>query len=439
MPAWILKDNSLRDEKIVVEDIDEYQVEEIVSIQEDKIDQNLVDNDDDDKKPLNESDENLEDIDDDKTPLNESDENLEDIDHDKTPLNESDENLEDIDHDKKPLNESDESLLYNRDDKSINESDDEPLDESIYENWKGLGNDSKHKKFNWINTENFNNGENKDDNIQNNSAPVHKITKSKISNYNNNSEIKFEKANVQEYFATTISSNNSIDEDHCYSNKSPLVETHENKVESVVTSITRQIKKEGKYFQTCPDINLINDGVVKKLREMNKDNSKKGKKKNGITLESFGKIYQSKFQILYPIYKDRELTQANSENEDKDDNGKSLSRVIDCQDKITLNVYVYIELEMPETFNKKPKEAKLRDFPKHIILSEQNLLGERKQLRYRLCGVIGYANKHYVAYCQGLSGTWQFFNDLLSAPHAITSSASINPHEVLYILCHSSL
>lgn len=137
-------------------------IEEIVSIQEDKIDKNLVDNDDD----------------------------------------------------KKALNESDESLLYNRDDKSINESDDEPLDESIYENWKGLGNDPKHKKFNWINSEDFNDGENKDDNIQNNSAPVHKITESKISNSNNNSEIKFEKANVQEYSATTISSNNSIDEDH---------------------------------------------------------------------------------------------------------------------------------------------------------------------------------------------------------------------------------
>ncbi|KAH0561084.1 hypothetical protein KQX54_012637 [Cotesia glomerata] len=83
--------------------------------------------------------------------------------------------------------------------------------------------------------------------------------------------------------------------------------------------------------------------------------------------------------------------------------------------------------------------CKLRDFPKRINLSEQSLDGEKKQLRYRLSGTIGYQNNnHYVAYCHSLSSSWQFFNDSLPQPRGINSSTDIIPHGVLYILCQNS-
>ncbi|XP_044597341.1 uncharacterized protein LOC123273920 [Cotesia glomerata] len=70
----------------------------------------------------------------------------------------------------------------------------------------------------------------------------------------------------------------------------------------------------------------------------------------------------------------------------------------------TLNAYVYIELDVPIAGTQQSKRYKLKNFPKHINLLEKNLLGEQKQLNYRLSGVIGYQDKHYIAYCQNLSG-----------------------------------
>ncbi|XP_074114058.1 uncharacterized protein LOC141537116 [Cotesia typhae] len=507
------------------------------------------------------------------------------------------EEIVNIQEDESVTIEEDEPVIIQEDESDKNcvdsdDDDDELPDESAYENWKGFGKNLKHKKFDWIRPDTFNDDKNSNVIILNDSGPVNQVTKNEISNSIDNREIKvneFEKSNFQDCSVKNISLNNSIDEDHCYSVNSSLTNIHKMKVETLVAGIARQIKNEGKYFQTCSEINLINDGVVKKINEIDKNNTKQRKKKRvikkrnkkisrnllengissgpitfkgiswfayntcpfdsiiqllyngaledqdflrfltnsknktfsfvvdflakGITLETYGAIYQNRFEILYPFYKNREIARTDSNN--GDNNCQVLSRVIDCQDNVnslwdklfrdepsvfeeylclsstckpyqknlsilnvdyeillnggfqsleksitfmsvsqhlfckkcksenlfctrTLNAYVYIELEIPGSFNGEPKKTRLRELPKHINLSEQNVQGEIKQLRYRLCGVIGYENSHYIAYCQSLSGNWQFYNDLLASPNQITSSTLISPHGVLYIICRSS-
>ncbi|CAD6229868.1 GSCOCG00012140001-RA-CDS [Cotesia congregata] len=100
----------------------------------------------------------------------------------------------------------------------------------------------------------------------------------------------------------------------------------------------------------------------------------------------------------------------------------------------TLNTYIYIELDVQSLNTKESKKCKLRELPRYLNFLENNLAGEKKQLCYRLSGVIGYQKGHYIAYCQSLTGSWRFFNDMLLQPQFIGEFTEIISHGMFYIL-----
>ncbi|XP_074106383.1 uncharacterized protein LOC141532108 [Cotesia typhae] len=99
-----------------------------------------------------------------------------------------------------------------------------------------------------------------------------------------------------------------------------------------------------------------------------------------------------------------------------------------CEQK--LNSYIYIELDIKLRNQDSSMLYRLRDFPTFLNIKEN----ETKNIRYRLCGLIGYNAHHYIAYCRRLCGDWRFYNDLMKESKPIGKHTKILPHGVLYIL-----
>ncbi|KAH0563720.1 hypothetical protein KQX54_005014 [Cotesia glomerata] len=420
--------------------------------------------------------------------------------------------------------------------------------ESCYENWMGFGKDPKHQKFNWVNSDNSSkinkNNENlKDENLNDENLNDENLNDEDL-NYQSISETNennLDMSDTKESSIITSNLNDSIAKDHSYHlSSSPLVEIKIEKLDPVIINQEKKNKHEGKYFKPCPDIKLINDGIVKKIESGKKGNNiiiRKNTKiirnlllngnvsgpikigndswfafntcpfdsiaqliysaalenpkffnflkisqnktflfvadflSTGLMQETCTTIYSKRFEILYPLYKDSDVNETHIIN--CFDNVNPLWQKLFHDEPSVFEVYLCLSpscegykrnaQNLAVNYNKlvdpilksleksiifegiskglychkcthQSKRYKLKNFPKHKNLLEKNLLGEQKQLNYRLSGVIGYQDKHYIAYCQNLSGSWQYFNDSLAPPKGINSSIDVTPHGVLYIL-----
>lgn len=77
-------------------------------------------------------------------------------------------------------------------------------------------------------------------------------------------------------------------------------------------------------------------------------------------------------------------------------------------------------------------ECKLQELPRFLDIKTL----DKKTLRYRLSGVIGYNACHYIAYGRRISGEWRFFNDCVKLSRSIGGHTKILPHGLLYLLNH---
>lgn len=175
---------------------------------------------------------------------------------------------------------------------------DDEFNKSYYENWRGFGKDPKHKKFNWVEpnhspTIDYDLSRYSDDNPLNNADPFYPNFDNNISNNQNldgsnpgyqdpddNKENDFYPPDMKDSSILTISSNNSMNEDHCYHLIMPSsVKIKTEKLDTAVTSKVLDKKHEGKYFKSVPDIKLINDGLqIEKSKTEQKDNNIKIRK-----------------------------------------------------------------------------------------------------------------------------------------------------------------
>ncbi|XP_044590864.1 probable DNA replication complex GINS protein PSF3 [Cotesia glomerata] len=165
--------------------------------------------------------------------------------------------------------------------------------ESCYENWMGFGKDPKHQKFNWVNSDNSSkinkNNENlKDENLNDENLNDENLNDEDL-NYQSISETNennLDMSDTKESSIITSNLNDSIAKDHSYHlSSSPLVEIKIEKLDPVIINQEKKNKHEGKYFKPCPDIKLINDGIVKKIES--------GKKGNNIIIRKNTKIIRN--------------------------------------------------------------------------------------------------------------------------------------------------
>ncbi|CAG5079575.1 Protein of unknown function [Cotesia congregata] len=92
------------------------------------------------------------------------------------------------------------------------------------------------------------------------------------------------------------------------------------------------------------------------------------------------------------------------------------------------NVYIYIELDVKTPEETMGRKCKLRDLQTYLTLPVIDEDDNVHHFRYRLSGVAGYTNNHYIAYCRRLSGAWISYDDTTKKPNSEVSSCEVLPH-----------
>lgn len=172
------------------------------------------------------------------------------------------------------------------------QNDEEFQDSLQNKNWRGLGNDPKHAKSDWANYDNNDNQNDSDENSKADGTESEKL----------HSVLEINEDEIE------INLSESIKNDHDYTliASTPLSNRidNNNKLDNAIDKVSREIKKEGKYFQDCPEIKLINDLIkLKKNKENIPTIQKKGKHKETYLLINGNKsgpvLYQGIHYIAY--------------------------------------------------------------------------------------------------------------------------------------------
>lgn len=295
----------------------------------------------------------------------------------------------------------------------------EPNDNLLNENWNGQGYDMKHNDCDWLDS---------DCHLFNEDIPTNFNTESFNSSEIDNNNVLDNidcsaNENNENLYQPNLNNLVNLDHSYCSDNNSPL---NENSFDAAVEKNLRMIKKEGKYFKSFPEINLINNLAPSNKKEefLLQNGNKSGpvffqneswfafntcpfdsivqlifygclqnEEFNNFVSNSSNStfnfvtdfmstglkkdIYVKRFSILHPIYQDTECTQNQMNIANR--KTKNVNRCINCVDNVN-SLWIKLFTSEPSAFeNNSCSSFGCQDYQRNIpvLTANYNLIMEK--------------------------------------------------------------